>query len=58
MGLPAEWDADAQVPFLYHGGVRLAEQAQFDPMPFLGSRRHFPGAALTHFWSQDYTPRR
>jgi hypothetical protein len=23
------------VPFPYHGGVRLADQAQFDPMPFL-----------------------
>jgi glycine/D-amino acid oxidase-like deaminating enzyme len=34
-GLPAEWDDDADVPFPYHGGVRLAHQAQFDPMPFL-----------------------
>jgi len=35
VGLPAAWEDDAQVPFPYHGGVRLAEQAQFDPMPFL-----------------------
>ncbi len=36
-GLPAEWDDDADVPFPYHGGVRLGDQAQFDPMPFLDS---------------------
>jgi glycine/D-amino acid oxidase-like deaminating enzyme len=36
-GLDAEWDDDADVPFPYHGGVRLANQAQFDPMPFLDS---------------------
>lgn len=36
-GLPVEWDDDAGVPFPYHGGVRLADQAQFDPMPFLDS---------------------
>ena len=35
VGLPATWEADADVPFPYHGGVRLADQAQFDPMPFL-----------------------
>jgi glycine/D-amino acid oxidase-like deaminating enzyme len=35
VGLPAAWDDDAKVPFPYHGGVRLADQAQFDPMPFL-----------------------
>ncbi len=35
VGLPVEWDDDADVPFRYHGGVRLAHQAQFDPMPFL-----------------------
>ncbi len=35
VGLPATWEADAEVPFPYHGGVRLAEQAQFDPMSFL-----------------------
>lgn len=37
VGLPAEWDDDADVPFSYHGGVRLRHQAQFDPMPFLDS---------------------
>jgi glycine/D-amino acid oxidase-like deaminating enzyme len=37
VGLPAEWDDDADVPFPYHGGVRLADQGQFDPMPFLDS---------------------
>ncbi len=36
-GLDAEWDDDAGVPFPYHGGVRLADQAQFDPMPMLDS---------------------
>ena len=36
-GLDAEWDDDAGVPFPYHGGVRLADQAQFDPMPLLHS---------------------
>jgi glycine/D-amino acid oxidase-like deaminating enzyme len=35
VGLSATWEADAEVPFAYHGGVRLAEQAQFDPMSFL-----------------------
>ena len=35
VGLDAKWDDDADVPFPYHGGVRLPEQAQFDPMPFL-----------------------
>ncbi len=37
VGLPAVWDDDADVPFPYHGGVRLPDQAQFDPMPFLDS---------------------
>jgi glycine/D-amino acid oxidase-like deaminating enzyme len=37
VGLPANWEADADVSFPYHGGVRLAEQAQFDPMSFLDS---------------------
>ncbi len=37
VGLPALWEDDAQVPFPYHGGVRLPDQAQFDPMPFLDS---------------------
>lgn len=36
-GLPAVWEDDAGVPFEYHGGVRLADQAQFDPMRFLDS---------------------
>jgi glycine/D-amino acid oxidase-like deaminating enzyme len=36
-GLDADWDDDADVPFPYHGGVRLRDQAQFDPMPFLDS---------------------
>ena len=36
-GLTAEWIDDADVPFPFHGGVRLAAQAQFDPMPFLDS---------------------
>ena len=36
-GLAAEWVDDADVPFPFHGGVRLADQAQFDPMPFLDS---------------------
>ncbi|HZC52112.1 MAG TPA: FAD-dependent oxidoreductase [Mycobacterium sp.] len=33
--LPAVWEDEADVPFPYHGGVRLPDQAQFDPMPFL-----------------------
>lgn len=37
VGLPVEWTDDADVPFPYHGGVRLPEQAQFDPMEFLDS---------------------
>jgi glycine/D-amino acid oxidase-like deaminating enzyme len=37
VGLPAVWDDDADVPFAYHGGVRLADQAQFDPMSFVDS---------------------
>lgn len=36
-GLNAKWDDEADVPFPYHGGVRLPEQAQFDPMSFLDS---------------------
>ncbi len=36
-GLDVEWVDDADVPFPFHGGVRLADQAQFDPMPFLDS---------------------
>ncbi len=37
VGLDAEWVDDADVPFPFHGGVRLAAQAQFDPMPLLDS---------------------
>ncbi|OBA78263.1 FAD-dependent oxidoreductase [Mycobacterium sp. 1164966.3] len=37
VGLPVTWEDDADVPFPYHGGVRLPDQAQFDPMPFLDS---------------------
>lgn len=37
VGLGAVWDDDAGVPFPYHGGVRLPDQAQFDPMSFLDS---------------------
>jgi glycine/D-amino acid oxidase-like deaminating enzyme len=36
-GLEVDWVDAADVPFPFHGGVRLAEQAQFDPMPFLDS---------------------
>lgn len=36
-GLDAEWVDDADVPFPFAGGVRLARQAQFDPMPLLDS---------------------
>lgn len=36
-GLEADWVDDADVPFPFHGGVRLPNQAQFDPMPFLDS---------------------
>ncbi|WP_326548380.1 FAD-dependent oxidoreductase [Mycolicibacterium sp. ND9-15] len=36
-GLDAEWVDDADVPFPFHGAVRLADQAQFDPMPLLDS---------------------
>lgn len=39
LGLPATWEAHADVPFDYHGGVRLGEQAQFDPMPLLDALR-------------------
>ena len=35
VGLPVTWESDADVPFPYHGGVRLVDQAQFDPMSFL-----------------------
>ena len=33
----AEWLEHADVPFPFHGGVRLPEQAQIDPMPLLSS---------------------
>jgi glycine/D-amino acid oxidase-like deaminating enzyme len=36
-GLEADWVDNADVPFPFHGGVRLAQQAQFDPMSFLDS---------------------
>jgi glycine/D-amino acid oxidase-like deaminating enzyme/nitrite reductase/ring-hydroxylating ferredoxin subunit len=36
-GLEADWIDDADVPFPFHGGVRLPQQAQFDPMPLLDS---------------------
>ena len=34
-GLGVEWIDTLDVPFAFHGGVRLAEQVQFDPMPML-----------------------
>lgn len=36
-GLDVQWVNESRVPFPFHGGVRLAEQAQFDPVPFLQS---------------------
>lgn len=33
----AEWVEQADVPFPFRGGVRLPDQAQIDPMPFLNS---------------------
>ena len=33
----AEWVEDADVPFPFRGGVRLPDQAQIDPIPFLNS---------------------
>jgi glycine/D-amino acid oxidase-like deaminating enzyme len=35
--LDVEWDGDTDVPFPYYGGIRLAGQAQLDPMPLLYS---------------------
>lgn len=32
-----KWADDAPVPFPYRGGVKLRDQAQFDPIPFLQS---------------------
>lgn len=34
-GLDVDWVDEVDVPFEVHGAVRLAGQAQFDPMPFL-----------------------
>jgi glycine/D-amino acid oxidase-like deaminating enzyme len=36
-GLDVEWTDDADVPFPFSGGVRLRDQAQFDPVEFLDS---------------------
>ncbi|MCV7215607.1 FAD-dependent oxidoreductase [Mycobacterium crocinum] len=36
-GLGVNWVDQADVPFEFRGGVRLAEQIQFDPMPFLAA---------------------
>lgn len=33
----SEWIDSADVPFPFHGGVRLPDQAQIDPMPLLNS---------------------
>lgn len=35
--LEPEWIDEADVPFPFRGGVRLRNQAQIDPMPYLGS---------------------
>jgi glycine/D-amino acid oxidase-like deaminating enzyme len=34
-GLTVDWVDQADVPFPFHGGVRMRDQAQIDPMPFL-----------------------
>jgi glycine/D-amino acid oxidase-like deaminating enzyme len=36
-GLHTDWADAADVPFPFHGGVRLRDQAQIDPMPLLHS---------------------
>lgn len=36
-GLDVRWAAEADVPFPFHGGVRLPDQAQVDPLPILSS---------------------
>ncbi len=36
-GLPVSWATDADVPFPFHGGTRLPDQAQLDPLPVLDS---------------------
>ena len=45
VGLDVEWVEQADVPFPFHGGVRLTNQFQIDPMPVLHAlvddlRRH------------------
>jgi nitrite reductase/ring-hydroxylating ferredoxin subunit len=35
-GLPAEWVDDTELPYPVYGAVRLADQAQLDPMDVLG----------------------
>lgn len=34
-GLTVDWADEADVPFPFHGGVRMRDQAQIDPMPLL-----------------------
>ncbi len=36
-GLGVSWVDQLDVPFEFRGGARLADQIQFDPMPFLGA---------------------
>ncbi|KWX66084.1 FAD-dependent oxidoreductase [Mycobacterium sp. NAZ190054] len=36
-GVDAQWVDEADVPFPFRGGVRVREQAQIDPMPYLNS---------------------
>lgn len=36
-GVDAQWVDEADVPFPFQGGVRVREQAQLDPVPYLGS---------------------
>ncbi|MGP4055848.1 FAD-dependent oxidoreductase [Mycobacterium sp. 4D054] len=36
-GVDAQWVDEADVPFPFRGGVRVREQAQIDPIPYLGS---------------------
>ncbi|KRE27355.1 FAD-dependent oxidoreductase [Mycobacterium sp. Soil538] len=36
-GLDGQWVDEADVPFPFAGGVRLREQAQIDPIPYLSS---------------------
>lgn len=44
-GLPAQWAGDADVPFPFHGGVLLPDQAQLDPLPLLDA---FVGELVRH----------